>query len=115
MKLNCKQGDVAWIVRASNPANLGKVVKCVTLLPAHLWNAPGGREYVAPGWVVDRPITTWSGQISNHVPDHQLRPIRDPGDDAVDETLSWSTPGQRSQRDADRCKRLVDEVCGVTQ
>ena len=79
--MNCKPGDLAVIVRSERaPEHIGKIVTCVRphiFLGVECWeitptlkNSTGGTAY-------------WA------VPDRQLRPIRDPGDDAQDETLEW--------------------------
>lgn len=41
-----------------------------------------------------------------------LRKIDNPGDDAVDETLLWTTPGDRASRNIERCEKLVAEIEG---
>lgn len=75
--MNCKPGDLALVVR-SILGNEGKVVRCIR------WSEKW------PGvWVIDRPIGLLDGCAVSYAPDWMLRPIRDPGDDAQDETLSW--------------------------
>lgn len=95
--MNCKQGDLAMIVRAPRQLDdvLGRPVRIKRLPPFDLNGEPawfleeqlscvlprGGYdakdEYFGPGTRV------WFDTIQ----DKYLRPIRDPGDDAVDETL----------------------------
>lgn len=73
--MNCKPGDLAVVVRARfDPSHLGKIVSVVE------WDDEAG------GWKVDPPIMT-AGIPWRAVADHALRPIRDPGDDAVDEMI----------------------------
>ncbi|MBK5203907.1 MAG: hypothetical protein JJD98_00410 [Polaromonas sp.] len=82
--MNCKQGDLAIVVRVSLSANnwmIGKIVKCE------------GFEVINGcfGWMVESPIVSPPGYIFDYewVADHCLRPIRDqPGND---ETLTWAS------------------------
>jgi hypothetical protein len=75
--MNCKQGDLAVIVKVLNPKNsqiIGKIVRCIE--PVVSW------DNIA-GWAVDPPLSFAIG-----VADENLRPIRD--NDGEDETLQWS-------------------------
>ena len=78
--LNCRPGDLAVVVSVPPYAMtraLGSVVRCLELVDGGL----GG----LPMWHVDPPA-------ANHywgIGDRWLRPIRDPGEDARDETLDW--------------------------
>lgn len=81
--MNCKPGDLAVICRITDPENtwmLGKIVQCMRL------EVMRGRAgwHLADG--ISHAATVWEWQW---VADDCLRPIRDPGDDAQDETLSW--------------------------
>ena len=82
--MNCKQGDLAIVVEAhgSFRSAVGRIVRCEALSAKH-----------SAAWVVDPPLTIQVGighvLHCEAVGDECLRPIRDPGDDAVDETLSW--------------------------
>lgn len=70
--MNCKPGDLAVVIRCLRPANLGRVLRVVR-----------PHEFFPDAWVVE-------GQAGGDCAlDSWLRPIRDPGDDAVDETLHW--------------------------
>lgn len=85
--MNCKPGDLAVIVAPdTSTRNLGKIVRVLhgsrlgdgwwwveSLSPAFM-NGPGSCDRVA---------------MEGNIEDRRLRPIRDPGDDAVDETLLW--------------------------
>jgi hypothetical protein len=79
MSLNCKQGDLAVIVR-SEAGNEGAIVQCMRLLP------PGteGWETLGPRWMVDRVLNGNCGPVRS-VPDARLRPLRD--SDGEDEVL----------------------------
>jgi len=88
MKLNCKAGDLAIMVK-SVAGNEGKIMRCVNFLPKQKFLFPGDIEYEGPAWEVDVLLKGWKGCKVSLVPDEYLRPIRDPGDDATDETLEW--------------------------
>ena len=84
--MNCKPGDLAVIVRSDASENIGKLV--TVLRPHHTRQAVWFVEM--HGNCVDArtnkpilaadPRTPWVHDIC-------LRPIRDPGDDAMDEML----------------------------
>lgn len=82
MKLNCKPGDLAVMVK-SNAGNEGRVVRCIQFV---------GK---VPGWVgderweIDQVLPGFRGGKTNTAQDSMLFPLRDPGDDARDETLEW--------------------------
>lgn len=82
--MNCKQGDLAWIVR-STCGNAGKIVRCVKLLPALPFIQPTGVVVVGAAWVVDPPVVGWGGDTLPGVRDALLRPLRD--SDGEDEML----------------------------
>lgn len=99
--MNCKPGDLAVVVRSVVPANIGRfvtVVRAVGWLQAEESVRIEGRTFraSAPGfywWLeADSPLLE-SGLLrpktSGLAADDQLRPIRDPGHDARDETLDW--------------------------
>lgn len=86
--MNCKQGDLAIVVN-SLCGNEGKIVRCLRLLPAHRWEFPDGSIVIKPSWEIDISLPSFDGSCTTRVADDRLRPIRDPGDDAVDETLLW--------------------------
>ena len=74
MKLNCKQGDLAVIVKAIDNQFIGRILRCTK------FNDCLGE----PAWEFEPEIGHyWLCRDSN------LRPIRDqPGDD---ETLEWAS------------------------
>ncbi len=87
--MNCKPGDLAIII-ASSAGNEGKIVRCVRLIKAKdYWYKPSGQRYEDATWEIDRLLPDYAGQLGRTIGDSQLRPIRDPGDDATDETLLW--------------------------
>jgi hypothetical protein len=76
--MNCKQGDLAIVVNSSSfqgAQHIGKIVTCVT-------------AYDHDSWLCDPPLLSTCGRMIAWLDCH-LRPIRDPGDDAQDETLQW--------------------------
>lgn len=82
MTLNCRPGDLAVVVELgrdchSEPWAIGRIVRCLT-------------TYQHEGhtcWRVDPPLRQFVG-----VYDGALRPIRDPGEDARDESHAWLPP-----------------------
>lgn len=88
--MNCKQGDLAIVVRSLLGQSIGRVVRCVKLSPiSGLRNPMTGTVTAGPVWETDDFSPTITGEVHNLWGDWSLRPIRDPGDDAQDETLSW--------------------------
>jgi len=84
--MNCKPGDLAVIVR-SRAGNEGRLVTCLRLANKAEADTAGFAQDAGPIWVVDRQLNTLYGFPATLAHDNNLRPIRDPGDDAVDETL----------------------------
>lgn len=82
--MNCKPGDLAIFVK-SCCGNEGKIVRCIRLLSS----AQAAREEFAPGalWEIDTLVLTTYGDVWCRAFDEQLRPLRDPGDGAVDEMV----------------------------
>lgn len=74
--MNCKPGDLAIVIRDCDGHHQGKIVTVVdgACRPSH--------------WLTDPKLIDPSGLLVE-AHDSDLRPIRDPGDDAVDETLLW--------------------------
>ena len=95
--MRCKPGDLARIV---HPSMDGHLVTVLHAAPAHDFRLPDGQMHdgTAPGtWVCESlgspfPATVmWRGNLISRparfavIGDQWLRPIRDPGDDAVDQ------------------------------
>jgi len=86
MGLNCKPDDLAVIVNAFIPENIGRLVKVLYAVD---------EDFLGLGviWLIENvgapspSIGFDTPQKQGTSPDAWLRPIRDPGDDAVDETL----------------------------
>lgn len=87
--MSCKPGDLAVVVRPSktgNPPSLGVLVlvdrRCDVFLDC---------------WRLSPPCIDPRDGREVSVPDDVLRPIRDPGDDARDETLEWLPAPSRDE------------------
>ena len=86
--MNCKPGDLARVISTPETRDAG-VVDWFFKLTVLDGQTDFGN---APAWRYEGPERTtpegrWKGLRIEAVGDHILRPIRDPGDDAVDETL----------------------------
>ena len=77
--MNCKQGDLAVIVR-SYAGNEGKIVQCLEFVMFEFVQG------IYPSWITAPTISDIYGRDCP-VPDAHLRPIRD--QDGQDETLTW--------------------------
>lgn len=86
--MKCKIGDLAIVIKPfSGNRNLGKIVEVVAA--GHL-----------PGcWLVTsrQPLVIKIDGVDHYrchglIDDARLSPIRDPGDDAVDESAAWLPP-----------------------
>ena len=106
--LNCKPGDLAVVVIGDHA---GVVLTCLQSFQQRVY-MPDHSVRLVHVWETDRALRGCLGKTDCFIEDELLKPLRDPGDDAVDETLLWSTPGDRAQRDHERCKRLVAEMEG---
>ena len=86
--MNCKPGDMALIVKTHHETEscLGRIVSLISpfVLDGELvWTyreMPLRGKYQSGSW-------RWI-----ELPDAWLRPIRDPGDDAADESAAWLPP-----------------------
>lgn len=89
--MNCKQGDLA-IVKNVFSANYGRIVLVLHRLTKDQCRDRGFSPLGDVLWLVEsigEPLLCERGEKHHQRPfsDGSLRPIRDPGDDAVDETL----------------------------
>lgn len=96
--MRCKAGDLAVVVEGQLSA--GRVVRCLRLIrPGEVHPSRNGRMMQVPGvlngpaWLIEGWVFLEGIDGKNYecciAPDRALRPIRDPGDDARDETLDW--------------------------
>lgn len=91
--MNCKQGDLAIVVR-SGAGNEAKIVRCLRLATNSELDEAEFTRTGGPVWVTDSFLfyALKDGTRDGGGPlcrDRCLRPIRDTGDDATDETLTW--------------------------
>ena len=87
--MNCKPGDLAVVVK-SFAGNLGRIVRCIRLRSeAATVRRPDGSFVTDAIWEIDTCLPDFSGTQGPFCQDSLLRPIRDPGDDAIDESLQW--------------------------
>lgn len=83
--MNCKQGDLAVIVR-SELGNEGKILKCLRLATSSEVKAEMF-PWACPVWVTDAYIPCRLGYGTHLYPDSRLKPLRD--NDGTDEILSF--------------------------
>jgi len=107
--MNCKPGDLAIVVK-SWAGNEGKIVRCIKLDTERSFFDNVGPDGVTPPepiWIIDIHLRGCDGSFSNYIADSQLRPIRDPGDDAVDQVvLKVGKPREETCREAmDRIRK----------
>ena len=81
--MRCEPGDLAVIVRSHDHRNIGKIV--LVLRPYHRAES---------WWIVCESVlhgiySDWPAEAEIGTFDRFLRRLRDPGDDAVDESLLW--------------------------
>ena len=87
--MNCKPGDMAIFVK-SFAGNEGKIVTCIRLATQQELHAVNYTTENGPVWITDTELPTTNQGISlAFAIDDYIRPLRDPGDDAEDETFSW--------------------------
>lgn len=107
--MNVQPGDLARIV---HPHLYGRLVEVLHAAPQSLFRLPDGKTHHgcdADEWVVEflgPPITAWTGPSQGVFSDSRttryavcgdrwLRPIRDPGDEAIDQMLERVQPPVR--------------------
>ena len=84
--MNCKPGDLAVIVRSHDVRNIGKFVRVLRSYPRKdSW-------WMVCQSVLHGQFSDWPAGAEVATYDAFLRPIRDPGDDARDESLAWLPP-----------------------
>lgn len=83
--VNCKPGDLARVIDTPGTRLVGCVDR-ILRVTSQLW-LPGRP---VPAWFYEGPMIICAcgcGNFVGSISDEVLRPIRDPGPDAVDETL----------------------------
>ena len=99
--MNCQPGDLAIIVSAKGTGTVADICSKAIgrIVRVKFLRAPQGRHCTAPAvWVFEEPFEIhYQGKTftATGCADDALRPIRDHGDDAQDETLQWvPVPGK---------------------
>lgn len=89
--MNCKPGDLAFYI-GNDLSQRGRIVRCIEIHPF-------SNLIRVTCWVTEPSLPLEDGTMSLGVHDSALRPIRDPGDDAVDESKAWlpSVPSQHKE------------------
>lgn len=82
--MNCRPNQMAMVVRGEPRENLGRVVKVLERVGNPFELLLG---YVL--WTYEGELSMGDGTRAEAVADDCLRPLKDPGEDARDETLSW--------------------------
>ena len=107
--MNCKPGDLAfiWPPKTNNPIDAqiddqlrGRIVRVVELVRG----TSGAFSFEGTVWRIETPIRLLIPSLGaigiDGIRDGALRPIRDPGDDAKDETLEWLPVPSREKEHA---------------
>ncbi len=93
--MNCKPGELAVVISAPNdPEYLGAIIVCVSWMDGE----HGG------GWKTYPILRCKKYGFGLLWHDDDLRPIRDPGDDAVDEFLALTGKPDYKQKIAEKMK-----------
>lgn len=88
--MNCKEGDLAIIV-SSEAGNEGKIVRCIRFIgKVHGWDG-------SDRWKIDQELVGVFGGRTMTCRDSRMRPLRNPGEDAKDETLLWKPVPSRDE------------------
>jgi hypothetical protein len=103
--MNCKPNDLAVVVKLCDVSGdylLGRIFK----LTEHY--TEGGTVY----WEYEGPVlqTPWGTLAA--LADDNLKPLRDPGDDAQDETLQWAPSPTKESLQAFRSTWNEHIACG---
>lgn len=82
--MNCEPSDLAFVVKGFPETNRDRVIRVTTI------NIDVSAMLLHPMWNYEGELVSPFGGRAVCVADACLRPIRDPGDDAVDETLTYA-------------------------
>lgn len=111
--MRCKEGDLAIVIKAENPQDIGMMVTCLKFVGVALVTHPNGEKYLSQDrdiWEIDRQVTwvyrddTPDMRIQvNLAPDSYLLPIRpdehkdeeDQCNAPVEEALVQKCPSER--------------------
>ncbi len=102
--MNCKPGDLAVVVRAGGSPEMLGLMCLVTSVGEFdhegrwTWLCRFQKKTQWDIWVEDVRTGRETMSRNGFMPDSDLRPIRNPGDDATDETLLWlPTPSKERE------------------
>lgn len=105
--MNCKQGDIAVVIRAINTKNIGRVCQCLK----HKREArmmPSGDSGIFDCWETDQAFEDWTGRADHSMEDMNLKPLRDT--DGVDEMLRITgKPKEKKNVVAKRVPVMIDD------
>jgi len=97
--MNCKPGDLAVIVRYEGWGSAGEISKLLVgrIVRVASLGVPSTPSICSASivWKFEEPLKIeYEGKkyIADGIADFCLRPIRDDGDDAVDESSAWLPP-----------------------
>ena len=89
--MNCKQGDLALIIRPDGRSCVGKVVRCVEFVPVGTRFEVGHGIYSRtrePVWITDTVLISvpqaGATILNRGIADAYLMPLRPPADDETD-------------------------------
>ena len=91
--VNCKQGDLALVIGPAGASCVGKVVTCLTFVPANTPACSADQSWTGvtseDAWVTDTPLfpapqfESW-GAFNYAIGARYLLPLRPPADDETD-------------------------------
>lgn len=81
--MNCKPNDLAIVVKSQYPHLLGHVIRV-----KHFMTLDNGTAEGILVWAYEGDLINTAGQRVAYAEDVCLKPIRDPGDKAVDEMVN---------------------------
>jgi hypothetical protein len=88
--MNCKPGDLARVINDRTARELGIVDKFFRLTHVAGKTGDGSLCWAFEGPPIPHPSDRWT--TYDGISDAILRPVRDPGDDAQDESRAWLPP-----------------------
>lgn len=95
MNLNCRPGDLARVISTPETDYVGITDRIIKVTQISEFKTPMGYvawDYETMPLSVPCPCGCGRNALIGPIADSALRPIRDPGDDAVDETLELAPP-----------------------
>lgn len=115
--MNCKPGDLAVLVRVNEETkdNLGRLFEVLRHERPSTYIRAFGISRPVPRWwcrAIGGKVRNWSGAYFEElaIPDFALLPIRDPGEDARDETLSWKPVPKEDNLSTEDAEVLIEAL-----